>query len=331
MSVKTLDTPASFRDTPVTSPTTPTDWSPPHDDGFDPIAAGERLRERRDDLRFALFSGGYDSLITAHFAMNRAADCVLYGDTLTGIPENKQFVLEVCRAYRWPLVVSESPKTLREFVLETKGGDPYGFPGAGVHSIAFRWFKERGWRQVAKENDGKPEYVTGVRKHESDRRLRTVTAERHETDRFVWLAPLWEKTDDWMADYMAREDLPRSVVVELIQRSGDCGCGAYADRLSELDLYREPIRNCRERGDLQDVIDRFGVGRVRQAAQGIREYHDWILAVEDSVRDRVGASEPYCFWGHPSDGSKALRQAKAEADDCQVMLCEDCGRKPDWY
>lgn len=335
-----IETSRQYRETPILGSTTPTGWEPEgtdhRDQCFEPQAEFEVIREDNENLRFVLFSGGYDSLVAVHYAMEQGeADAVLHANTLTAIPENTEFVIEVCQAYGWPLRIIDSPKTLKQFALTTNNGDPYGFPNGAAHTVAFRWFKERAFRQAAKANPArKPDLITGVRQAESERRMRTVSAEVQEVDRFIWKAPLWKKSDQWMADYMAEHGLPRSIVVEVLDRSGDCFCGAFADRYQELDRLQNPWDE--RHTDHQAMVmlrKRFGVPRLAQFEDALQDHHDWLMAVESQVQERIGSSEGYCFWGHFEDGSAALRRAKAESDQCQVMLCESCEEgqgEPHW-
>jgi len=333
-----IRTSRQFRTTPILDTTTPDGWEPedPHyiQMGFDPQAQFEALRDEQENIRFALFSGGYDSLIACHWAMQRdQADAILHANTLTAIPENTEYVKEVCQAYGWPLRIIDSPKTLEEFALSTNNGDPYGFPNGAAHTVAFRWFKERAFRQAAKNNPArKPDLITGVRQAESERRMRTVSAEVQEVDRFIWKAPLWKKSDQWMADYLDEHGLPLSIVVEVLNRSGDCFCGAFADRFQELDRLLNPWDHIPE--DRQQWLqEAFGSDRLDPFIEALEDHHDWLMAVEARVQERIGSDERYCFWGHFEDGSEALRRVKAQSDPCQVNLCESCSNgqgNPHW-
>ena len=334
-----IETSRKFRSTPIVDPL-PNGWEPQgkdhRDHGFEPLAAFQELREEHENLRFALFSGGYDSLVAVHYAMERGeADAVLHANTLTAIPENTEFVKQVCQAYGWPLEIIDSPKTLEQFCLTTNNGDPYGFPSGAAHTVAFRWFKERAFRIAAKQNPArKPDLITGVRQAESERRMRTVSAEVQEVDRFIWKAPLWKKSDQWMADYMVEHGLPRSIVVEVLDRSGDCFCGAFADRYEELDRLQNPWDETHlDHGKMVQCRKWFGVPRLATFEEALQDHHDWLMAVEEQVQEEIGTRDGYCFWGHFEDGSEALRRVKAESDPCQVNLCEACSDgqgEPHW-
>jgi len=240
---------------------------------------------------WALFSGGHDSLASTHYSMeNGDAEAVLHLDTTTGIPQNEAFVRNVCERYDWPLRVERAPITLYEFAVR------YGFPGSAAHSWAYRYLKERQLGRVATDTNGKPRYITGVRKHESQRRMRTVKSEIQEADRWIWQAPMFDRRDHEVDAYLSEHDLPTNPVVETIHRSGECNCGAFANRDEELALLEAHYPN----------------------------FADWLLTVEGYVQLEIGNSEPYCWWGHSSLPSPKLRELIHRHDTPQMTLCEDC-------
>lgn len=95
---------------------------------------------------YAMFSGGNDSMVSTHFAMNNGAHEVLHINTGIGIPQTREFVRETCKAFGWPLREEHPPdKTYRDMVLYR------GFPGPGAHAYAYSWLKERALRKVIRE------------------------------------------------------------------------------------------------------------------------------------------------------------------------------------
>lgn len=247
-----------------------------------------------DGPQVALFSGGHDSLVATHLCMDRGdTDAVLHLDTGTGIPENEAFVRETCRAFGWPLQVESPTKTLEEFAKE------WGFPGSGAHGWAYRYFKAHSLQRFAAELDGKPHFYTGVRKSESERRMRTVSGETEEdvTGRWVWHAPIAEWSQQDCHEYIADHDLPANPVAEKIHRSGECYCGAFAHRDEEL-------------VELQAHYP---------------EHYDWLMSVEEDVQAEIGTDSGHCFWGHGGLSSEELRALIADHDDAQQVLCSDCG------
>jgi 3'-phosphoadenosine 5'-phosphosulfate sulfotransferase (PAPS reductase)/FAD synthetase len=88
--------------------------------------------------RGVLFSGGDDSLVLTHLAMEKEwVDVVIHLQTNSSIPENTDYVRRVCRENTWPLIIVRSPMPLETF------GCRYGFPGSACHTSAFQYFKGR--------------------------------------------------------------------------------------------------------------------------------------------------------------------------------------------
>lgn len=242
--------------------------------------------------RFALLSGGHDSLAATHYAMaHDLADVVLHLDTTTGVPANQRFVEDVAEEFGWTLRIERAPVTLYEFAVK------YGFPGTAAHSWAYRYFKERQLQRVAGNADGKPRYVTGVRRHESERRMRTVTGEWQEADRWTWHAPIYDWRDGNVEDYIQDHGLPSNPVVKKLHRSGECNCGSFAYRDEELVVLKAEFP----------------------------EFAEWLLTLEGYVQQQIGQDEPYCWWGHGGMPSPELRALMARHDTPQMTLCEACG------
>lgn len=191
----------------------------------------------RGDADYALFSGGDDSLVSTHRAMESGeSDAVLYLQTNSGLAENLEYVFDVCRRHEWPLRVERSPMSLIEM------GMKYGFPGSALHTAAYSYFKQRQLRTVANEQDRKPEFVSGVRVAESDRRAKNIpddTVRALDAEgRWYWVNIIKDKTDVDVAQYRENHGLSRNPVAAQIHRSGDCYCGAFAHRDELLiDLY----------------------------------------------------------------------------------------------
>lgn len=175
---------------------------------------------------YALFSGGKDSLVSAHLAMENGAHEVAHINTGIGILETREFVRETCKAFGWPLREIHPPdKTYRQFVLKN------GFPGPGAHRYAYSWLKERALRKLVRETkvDRKDRVmlVTGVRNLESARRMGYVKPIMR-VGAQVWTAPVYNWNDIEMAAYRAEHGLPLSEVSKNFGMSGECLCGSFA-------------------------------------------------------------------------------------------------------
>lgn len=247
---------------------------------------------------WVLFSGGHDSLVCAHYLMeNGYTDAVLHLDTNTGIPENEEFVIEVCEEYGWPLRIEQAPCTLREFALEMGDDDRlYGLPVPSTHIIAYSVLKERSLESVAVQSDVKPVYWTGVRRNESDRRMNVIEEAEKEDSSWVWKAPIRNWTNDRMEEYLDEHEIPRNPVVQKIHRSGECFCGAFANRD-------------------EDFID---------LEAHYPDHYEWILEVEEEVRETIDQEDdPRAWWGNVRGDD--LVYLKNEYDvERELVLCRDC-------
>ena len=242
----------------------------------------------------ALFSGGNDSLVSTHYCMeNDLCDVVLHLDTGTGIDENLEFVRETCEQFGWPLEVRETTTSLKEFALE------YGFPKASSHSWAYRYFKEHTIDQFTTELAcDHPRFYTGVWQGESDRRMRTVEAKEQESyhGRWTWIAPCLDWTESDFLEYREEHDLPKNPVAENVCRSGECYCGAYANRVEELSVLQAEYP----------------------------DHAEWLLEVEEEVQEEIGTEEDYCWWGASGMPADELQELMEDAENSPLMLCVDC-------
>lgn len=243
----------------------------------------------------AMFSGGYDSLVATHYSMETIdCDVVLHIDTGTGLDANLEYVKRVCDYFEWPLEIISPETTLEEFARE------YGFPKAHSHSWIYRYLKEHPLSRFKTSLEAsKPTFYTGVRKAESKRRMETVSSERQSEPhgRWWWDAPIADYSDKDVAEYIVEHGLPRSSVVETIGRSGECFCGAYSDRVSELVL-------------LEDAYP---------------AHYEWLQSLEADVQEAIGDSEDHCYWGvsglTDSERESLVNDEEYETD---MQMCVDC-------
>jgi len=250
-----------------------------------------------DAQDFALFSGGNDSVVSTHVAYeNHDIDYTVYLDTNSGLEANKDHVKDVCERYGWDLLIASSPYTLKEFVLGTEDREPLGFPGPGMHSWAYQLFKQRQLGYIATQVENEPRYYAGVRSHESDRRMQNVNGSEEQADRWKWIKPIWNWRDGQVDDYRANHDLPQNPVANKIGRSGDCYCGAFANRDTEL----------------------------MELEAHYPKHAEWLKELESEVQDELGEREASSYWGFGGLSKKELRGLLAENDDSQMPLCSSC-------
>jgi len=228
--------------------------------------------------RYALFSGGHDSLVSTHKAMeNGEADTVVHIDTGIGIPETQAFVKETCEKHGWDLKIVSSKHDYDEIVEENQ------FPGPAVHIIMYSKLKERALRIVARWHDDKPVFITGVRKHESETRFRNVEPEQ-EASQWIWRANIHDFTQSDVDDYIDEHGLERSPVKQKFHHSGECLCGAFGNRTEELVLLE---------------------AHYPETAKRIKD-------LEAKVQEEHGGDDPRSYWAHGGMSSIDLRALLAE-------------------
>ena len=216
-----------------------------------------------------LFSGGNDSTILTHM-MRARVDYAVHANTTIGIEDTRQFVRDTCQAWGLELLERTAPVSYRDLVLER------GFPGPAMHFKMFQRLKERCLHQVRNELIGNPRrerilFIAGRRRAESQRRKNISLYET--VGSIIWASPIamWTKED--MVVYRAiatRDDdpVPFNSVSDALGMSGECLCGAFA-----------------QRGEL----DRIRLWYPDTAAE--------IDQLEADVR-AAGIKEPFCRWGH---------------------------------
>jgi len=237
----------------------------------------------------SLFSGGKDSLVATHYAMRHfPVDFVVYLDTNSGLAENKAYVERICQLYDWDLKIKQSPMKMREFVKK------YGFPGPSAHSWAFRYFKERQLEAMATEYE-KVVYYSGVRQKESERRMRNVQGKYNLADRWLWVSPIWDFTKQQCNDYIRDNGLEINPLYETIGRSGDCYCGAYAHRTTELAELKEHYP----------------------------DQYEWLITLENQAK-HWNLDPKMQQWGWGGLSAQELRAQIAMNDEEQMMLCSNC-------
>jgi 3'-phosphoadenosine 5'-phosphosulfate sulfotransferase (PAPS reductase)/FAD synthetase len=237
-----------------------------------------------------LWSGGNDSTTLAHLMRGRATHAI-HANTGIGIEETRQFVRDLAATWSLPLL-EESPDpgdSYEALVLDQ------GFPGPAHHFKMYQRLKERALRKARSRlvEDGTRQrvvYLAGRRREESKRRARVPEFERDGA--IVWISPmvLWTKID--LNTYRAlHPDIPRNRVADLIHMSGECLCGAFA-----------------ERGELSEIATWFP-----DVAAHIRR-------LEDAALD-AGIDPERCRWGW---GAYRSDYAQARAAAPSGRLCDGC-------
>lgn len=226
-----------------------------------------------------MWSGGNDSNTLAHIMRNRATHAVMI-DTTIGIEKTRQFVRDQAAAWNLPLIEHTGPSSYEDLVFEPIPGFPNGrgFPGPGLHFLMYQRLKERGWRLVPHDfgisgsQKDRVIFLAGRRRAESERRADAPIREVAGT--ILWCSPIimWTKLD-LMTYRRMNPDVPRNQVADLIHMSGECLCGAFA-----------------QRGELDEI------------GYWYPETVERIRALEAKA-DAAGIPAPYNRWGHGRNGN----------------------------
>jgi 3'-phosphoadenosine 5'-phosphosulfate sulfotransferase (PAPS reductase)/FAD synthetase len=186
---------------------------------------------------------------------------VIHIDTGIGVPEGKEFVIELCKAKGWPLKIYQPPtKQYEDLVMQ------YGFPGPALHYIMYNWLKERAVRQVVRETKltrlEEVGLLTGVHNAESVRRM-GFTRPLTKVGSQVWLAQLFDWIEPDFTDYKRSYSLPTSPVKQKLGFSGECLCGSFAQprEIERIDQHY-PV-----------VADRLH--QLAKRAKALHKWHIW--------------------------------------------------------
>lgn len=185
---------------------------------------------------YGMFSGGHDSLPAVHIASKHPKfSGVVHINTGTGVIEDWgstiEFVRDTAKEQGWPLTEinakEDCGQDYERIVVEE------GFPGPAAHLYMYTRLKERGIDKLVRDAKvGHPRtanvlLVTGARSQESDRRMGHVEP-IFKAGGKVWVAVIHDWTKQDCNRYLADNNIKRSIVVDMIHKSGECLCGAYA-------------------------------------------------------------------------------------------------------
>ena len=237
---------------------------------------------------FACFSGGNDSQVSTHYAMqNEYAQEVFNINTGIGIPEAREHLYRTVDRFNWPLRVKTPPElNYEEMVMK------FGFPGPGAHTYPYAWLKERAVealiRETKRERSDKLMLVTGVRQLESARRMGYVEPV-YKDGATIWVAPFYSYSRRERDAYMERHMLIRNPVTEKLGISGECLCGAYA-----------------------------APGERKKLNRFYPEFDSYLAVLEARAKE---AGQPYCEWGN------GRRDDPNQGDLDFMPMCVNCIHK----
>jgi 3'-phosphoadenosine 5'-phosphosulfate sulfotransferase (PAPS reductase)/FAD synthetase len=157
----------------------------------------------------------------------------LHINTGIGIERTREFVRETCGDSGWSLREEKTTQSYEDLVLER------GFPGPAMHGKMYNRLKERPIRRVVSEakcghsRTACVMIVSGIRHDESAIRTGYQRA-ISKVGSQVWVNPLYWSTIDVFRAYRERHKLQPNPVSAKLGFSGECLCGAHADK-GELD------------------------------------------------------------------------------------------------
>jgi 3'-phosphoadenosine 5'-phosphosulfate sulfotransferase (PAPS reductase)/FAD synthetase len=215
-----------------------------------------------------MFSGGKDSTVLAHL-MRDITTVYGHANTGIGIEATREYVRET--SAKWGVeLIERTPRKGRTYAEYVERN---GFPGPGRHGIIFNRIKGDPFAQIRDEFVSNPMrdrvlFVAGRRFTESARRKSRKIPVWERQGSIVWVSPMRGWTNLDLVAYRRRfPEIPRNVIADQIDMSGECLCGAFA-KPGELDLlraYAPAASAVAEIDRLASLAERSGVdpGRCR--------------------------------------------------------------------
>lgn len=210
----------------------------------------EAIKEFKPIAVFGLFSGGHDSFSSTWVASHHPEFlAAVHVNTGIGVEATRDYVRETCRERGWNFlerkaVENRNAKGDLDPQVYTEWVRKHGFPGPAGHRHMYSRLKQRCLEEFEREIGASARqrrfvlYVAGCRSQESERRMANAE-DMAVRGRTVWVNPIidWSKLDTSMLLELAEQ--PRNLVVDLIHKSGECLCGAFAKpgELEELNLW----------------------------------------------------------------------------------------------
>lgn len=301
----------------------------------------DRAFDQHDpDTVYVLVSGGHDSLTTLHVTYslpNVEIDGVVHIDTGIGVPETREFVKQRCDDLGLDFIKVGSdyrlPREEYDSLVER-----YGFPGPAVHRWMYLNLKGKPLQRFVNEHDEDVLLVSGVRQAESTNRMENIDDTGiQEKDGALWTSPLLTWTQQDINKYRDAHDLPTNPVVNELHMSGECLCGAYADR-RELEMlkifYPDTARAIEvleldvldkvERGDVQEEYALWGNGTMSDGELSARLDNDQTtFELCSDCEDRC-ASEAYSMGGNSMTTPEALLRSEHKINNSTEYYCVPC-------
>lgn len=255
---------------------------------------------------FGGYSGGHDSFSACFVAsLHPRFSGAVHINTGIGIEATRDHVRNTCEESGWRLFEYKAventnsdgkpdPQIYENLVME------FGFPGPFHHRKMYNRLKERQLERLEREcgacsKKKNPRYVmivTGCRSEESVRRMAN-TKEVDKEGRRIWVAPIhdWTKLDT--TELISHIRAKRNPVVDLIHKSGECLCGAFA-----------------QPGELEEL----GMWDITRPA------YDRIVEIQNKVMQKF----PWGWEGQPPKEFLEEKRGQQFMEPMKQMLCWKC-------
>lgn len=173
-----------------------------------------------------LYSGGYDSLITAHVAHIHQRYSVWSIDTMLSADGWREYVTGVAQHYAWDHHIYNNETGYAQFqTWVAHHGCPRTRQG---HTHAYRRLKERALyailMQYKQQRHDRVLFLTGIRRAESNDRRDVGEWRRMGHSNIFFANPILYWSDSDVTRYRWDHDLPENPFYATVRGSGDCQC-----------------------------------------------------------------------------------------------------------
>jgi len=187
-------------------------------------------RWRSWENKFALFSGGKDSLVVLHLCKQHYDDLkCIHIDTTCSLPSVLEYVKQICNQLDVSLVVIRPKQSFFELAQK------WGFP-----SFKRRWcmthLKDAPLKEYLRQFGSKVVF-DGTRAEESPKRRQLFERRKNRdlnpaiawmnSHRCFWVSPIWDWTKEQVNAYIQKHNLPLNPVAKFFGWSGECLCPVF--------------------------------------------------------------------------------------------------------
>jgi 3'-phosphoadenosine 5'-phosphosulfate sulfotransferase (PAPS reductase)/FAD synthetase len=176
------------------------------------------------------FSGGYDSMITAHVTHQLDTHGlpieVWAIDTNLSADGWREYVTGVATRFGWNFNIYDNKRGFEKYKrMVSRVGQPLTPTG---HSWAFRYLKERGFDAIhmmhKKHKNDKTLFLAGTRRAESLKRINTPEVDRVSSSNKILANPIVHWSNEQCDVYRIENSLPDNPFYDTVRGSGDCQC-----------------------------------------------------------------------------------------------------------